>query len=52
MQRKLNRHGDLLTNGETFRKTKTPLGEFRVTTPKNLLINNQVVTSIRNLPLS
>ena len=39
----------MLTNGKTFRKTKTPPGEFQVTTPKNLLINNQAVISIRNL---
>ena len=30
-------------------KAKTPPGEFKVTTPKNLLINNQAVTSMRNL---
>ena len=30
-------------------KAKSPLGDFKVTTPKNLLINNQVVTSIKNL---
>ena len=35
--------------GKTFCKTKTPLGDFKVTTPKNTLINNQAVTSIRNL---
>ena len=35
--------------GKTSRKGKTPLGDFKVTTPKNLLINNQVVTSIKNL---
>ena len=31
--------------GKTFRKTKIPPGEFKVTTPKNPLIN----TSMRNL---
>ena len=35
--------------GKTFRKTKTLLGEFNVITPKNPLINNQAVTSIKNL---
>ena len=30
-------------------KAKTPPSEFKVTTPKNLLINNQAVTSMRNL---
>ena len=34
--------------GKISRKAKTPLGDFKVTTPKNLLINNQAVTSIRN----
>ena len=34
---------------KTSWKAKTPLGEFKVTTPKNLLINNQAVTSMRNL---
>ena len=49
MQRKINWHGDLLTNGKTSRKAKIPTGEFKVTTLKNLLINNQAVTSMRNL---
>ena len=35
--------------GKTFHKAKTPLGEFKVTTHKNPLINNQAVTSIKNL---
>ena len=35
--------------GKTFRKTKTPPGEFNVTISKNSLIYNQVVTSMRNL---
>jgi len=30
-------------------KKKTSLGEFKITTPKNSLITNQVVTSMRNL---
>ena len=34
---------------KTPHKAKTLLGDFKVTTFKNLLINNQVVTSIRNL---
>ena len=35
--------------GKTSRKIKIPLDEFKVTTPKNPLINNQAVTSMRNL---
>ena len=35
--------------GKTFRKAKTPPGEFKVTTLKNSLINNQAVTKMRNL---
>ena len=35
--------------GKTSRKTKTSPCEFKVTTLKNLLINNQAVTNIRNL---
>ena len=34
---------------KTFRKTKILPSEFKVTTPKNPLINNQAVTSMRNL---
>ena len=34
---------------KTFYKAKTPPVEFKVTTPKNPLINNHAVTSIRNL---
>ena len=34
--------------GKTICKAKIPPGEFKVTIPKNLLINNQVVISIRN----
>ena len=30
-------------------KAKTLPGDFKVTTPKNLLINNQAITSKRNL---
>ena len=36
--------GDLLTNGENFRG-KTPLGEFKVTTPENPLLSKQSITS-------
>ena len=43
MQWKINWTRDLLTNG------KTSLSDFKVITPKNPLINDQVVTSIRNL---
>ena len=35
--------------GKTSCKAKALLGEFKVTTAKNPLINNQAVTSIRNL---
>ena len=35
--------------GKTFCKAKIPLSEFKVTTPKNPLINNQAVKSTRNL---
>ena len=34
--------------GKTSRKAKTPPSDFQVITPKNPLINNQGVTSIRN----
>ena len=36
--------GDLFTNGENH-QGKTPLGEFKVTTSKNLLLSKQAVTS-------
>jgi len=35
--------------GKTSRKAKTPPNNFKVTTLKNPLINNQAFTSIRNL---
>ena len=35
--------------GKNVRKAKTPPGEFKVTTPKNPLINNQADKSMRNL---
>jgi len=35
--------------GKTSRKAKTPSNEFKVTTLKNPLINNQAITSMRNL---
>ena len=34
---------------KTSRKAKAPPVEFKVTTSKNLLINNQAITSMRNL---
>ena len=34
---------------KTSRKVKTPPGKFKVTTLENPLINNQAVTSMRNL---
>ena len=36
---------------KTFYKAKTSPSEFKVTTPKNPLINTQAVTSLRNLTL-
>ena len=36
--------GDLFTNRENYRG-KTPLGEFKVTTPENPLLSKQAVTS-------
>ena len=36
--------GDLFTNGKNHRD-KTPLGEFKVATPKNPLLSKQAVTS-------
>ena len=38
--------------GKTFHKAKTPPGEFKVTTPKNPQINNQVITSTKNLTIT
>ena len=38
--------------GKTSRKEKTPLDDFKVTTPKNLLINNQAVTSIKSFTIT
>ena len=35
--------------GKTSHKAKTPPDEFKTTTLKNPLINNQAVTSMRNL---
>ena len=40
--------GDLFTNGENHRG-KTPSSEFKDTTPENLLLSKQVVTSKKNL---
>ena len=34
---------------KTYRKAKTPPDDFKVTTLKNPLINNQDITNIRNL---
>ena len=38
-----------MKNEENLSQGKTPPVEFKVTTPKNPLINNQAVTSMRNL---
>ena len=35
--------GDLFTNGENY-QGKAPLGDFKVTTPKNPLLSKQTVT--------
>ena len=35
--------------GKTSYKAKTSLGEFKAITPNNPLINNQAVTSMKNL---
>ena len=37
---------------KTSRKAKTPSGDFKVTNSKNPQINNQAVTSIRNLTIT
>ena len=34
---------------KTSHNSKTPSSEFKITTPRNPLINNQAVTSIKNL---
>ena len=44
MQRKINWHGDLFTNRENLH-VKTPPGDFKVTTPENLLLLKQAVIS-------
>ena len=49
MHQKLNWHGDLLKNGENLSQGKNLTGYFKVSIPKNPLINNQAITSIRNL---
>ena len=49
MQRKINLTRWFVDKWEKPCKTKTPMGDFKVTISKNLLINNQAVTSIRNL---
>ena len=36
--------GDLFTNGENYRN-KTPLGDFKVTTPENPLLSKQTIIS-------
>ena len=43
--------GNLFMNGENYRG-KTPLGEFKVTTPENSLLSKQAVTSKMNLSTS
>ena len=37
--------------GKTSRERFFPPGEFKVTTPRNLLINNQAITNMRNLTI-
>ena len=48
MQRKLNSHGDLLTNEENLSQGKNPTGWFASHHSQESLIKNQAVTSIRN----
>ena len=42
-------HGDLFTNGENL-QGKTPLGEFKVTTPENSLLLKQAISS-KGIPI-
>ena len=44
IQRKINWHGDLFTNGENL-TAKIPSGDFQVTTPEIPLLSQQAVTS-------
>ena len=44
MQQKINWHDDLFTNRENL-TTKTPPGDFKVTTPEILLLSQQAITS-------
>ena len=44
MQRKINWHGDLFTNGENLHD-KNPTSDFKVTTPENPLLLKQAITS-------
>ena len=52
MQRKINNTMICWQMGKTSSKAKTSSDEFKVTTPKNPLINNQAVTNMRNLTTS
>ena len=45
MQRKLNLTWVICLRMGKTTEVKTPLGEFKVTTPKNPLLSKQVVTS-------
>ena len=47
MQRKINWHGVLFTNVKNLHG-KTPLGDFKVTIPKNPLLSQQAFTSKGN----
>ena len=49
MQRKINLTRWFVDKWEKPCKAKTPMGDFKVTISKNPLINNQAITSIRNL---
>ena len=42
---KINWHSDLFTNRENLHGKKIPSGDFKVTTPDNLLLSQQAVTS-------
>ena len=49
MQQKLNLTRMICLRSRETTEAKTSLGDFKVITPKNPLINNQAITSKRNL---
>ena len=48
MQRKINLTQVICLRMGKITKAKTPLGEFKVTTPENLLLSKQAVISKKN----